>query len=64
MVSVNRQEGEDAGGVGSSVYVDSVRSNVGFGDRCMTVHDEFAEVFVAGKKFIANPEQVFFFLLQ
>ena len=64
MVSVHCQEGEDAGGVGSSVYVGSVRSNVGFGDRCMTVHDEFAKIFVAGKKFIANQKQVFFFLLQ
>jgi hypothetical protein len=60
MVSVNSQEGEDAGGIGSGVDVDSVRSNVRFGDRCMTMHDEFAEVFVAGKKFIAYPEQVFF----
>ena len=62
MVSVNGQEGEDAGRVGPGVDVDSVRSNVGFADRCMTMHDEFAEVFVAGKKFITNPEQVFFLL--
>jgi hypothetical protein len=47
MVSLNSQEGEDASGIDSSVYVDSVGPNVRFGDRCMTVHDEFAEVFVA-----------------
>ena len=62
MLSLNSQERQDASGIGSGVYVDSVGPNVGFGDRCMSMHDEFAEVFVAGNKFIANPEQVFFFL--
>ena len=46
-VALNSQEGEDAGGIGSGVDVDAVGSNVGFGDRCMTMHDEFAEVLVA-----------------
>ena len=63
IVSLNSQEGEDASGIGARVYVDSVRSHIGFGDRRVTVHDEFSEVLVARQKFIANPEQVFFFLL-
>lgn len=61
MIALNRQKGQDASGIGSGVDVDSVGSKVGLGDRGMAVHDEFA--FVAEEKFIANPEQVFGFLL-
>ena len=46
LVSPNSQQGEDACGVSSSIDVDSVRSDVGFGDGCMTVHDEFVEALV------------------
>ena len=62
-LAVNCQKREDAGGINAGVDVDPVRSQVGFGDRGVTVHDEFAEVLVAGQKFIADPEQVFRFLL-
>src|SRR5947209_6305002 len=63
MVALDGQEGEGAGGIGSGVDVDPVGSKLRLGDRGVAVHDEFAEVFLACKKFIADPEQVFGFLL-
>jgi len=63
-VSLNSQQGEDASGIGSSIDVDSVRSDVGIGDGCMTVNNVLAEALVTRKKFITNPEQILFRLLR
>ena len=62
-VALDGQQSEKTGGIGPCVDVDVVRSNIGFGHRGMTVHDELAEIFFTLKELIADPKQVFFALL-
>jgi hypothetical protein len=46
-LTLNRQQSQNASGVGSGVDINSVWSNLGFNDGSMTVNNEFAKVFLA-----------------
>jgi len=61
-VTLNRQQCQNAGRIGSGIDINPVRSNFGFGHGGMAVHNEFAEILFTLKELIPDPKQVFFAL--
>jgi len=60
--TLDRQQGQNSRRVGASIDIDPVRSNIRPWNGRMTMHNKLAEVLLAPKKFVTNPEQVFFTL--
>jgi len=56
-VTLNRQQCQNAGRIGSGIDINPVRSNFGFGHGGMAVHNEFAEILFTLKELIPDQKK-------